>query len=486
MDSRLFLRPNKIGLIVLLFIVAQSVVFGYTIFDNSQYLSLYVSSTQGNDTNDGMSVDKPFKTIRKAIQKTKIGKLCIRLKCGDVFFENITGLSDCIIESYGKGDKPILCGFKILKRLDAWQADSVKGIWRLDLRNEADFTGYPLEYAADKLCFNDIGCIYDSRNDQIYGHLVKSKEALKSNGDIFTSSVYKRKDAEFRYLYLKYDQHPKALGNICLSTYNHGISNMNRCIIRDIAIVGFARHGICGINHTKVQNCNIDIIGGAIQVGYQNWVRYGNGIECWVSSSPVGDNTISHCTISRTYDCGATIQGKGKNLKSPYRIRFVHNQFIYCRQAFEHFLSATDGKAVDYTDCEFSNNLCLMMGQNQFDSPEKRDAGLLSYDKSNKQILIRNNVFYGAPYYCGKAFAALDENNVYVYKGEYLNHYHGQKNYPTIYAEDENSIEAYRQRTHDNSIIHIIEKDSKTDRKLKKMLLKQMAFKPVFNKKSIW
>ena len=131
-------RPNKIGLIVLLFIVAQSVVFGYTTSDISEYISFYISSSQGNDNNDGKSADKPFKTIRKAIQETGKSKLCIRLKCGDMFFENMTGLSDCIIESYGKGSKPVLCGFKILKNPDAWQADSIKGVWRLDLSNDAD------------------------------------------------------------------------------------------------------------------------------------------------------------------------------------------------------------------------------------------------------------------------------------------------------------------------------------------------------------
>ena len=482
MGNRLFLYSNKIGLIVLLFIVAQS-VFGYTTSDISEYISFYISSSQGNDNNDGKSADKPFKTIRKAIQETGKSKLCIRLKCGDIFFENMIGLSNCIIESYGKGDKPVLCGFKILKRPDAWQADSIKGVWRLDLSNEADFAGYPLEYASDELCFNNIGCIYDNEHDKIYGHLVKSKEALQKNGDFFTSSLYKRKDVAFRYLYFRYGQHPRALGNICLSTYNHGISNMNRCVIRNIAIIGFARHGICGINHTQVQNCDIDIIGGSIQVGYQNWVRYGNGIECWCLSSLISDNTISHCSISRTYDCGATIQGKGKGLQNPCRIRFVHNKFIYCRQAFEHFISDTEGKDVDYVDCEFSNNLCFMMGRNQFDSPEARDADLLSYDKKNKNILISNNIFYGAPYYCGKAFGILKGNIVYMYKGDYLNHYHGQKNYPIIYANDEKSIETYRRRTHDDSRIYILDKESDFDRKMKKKLLARIAYQPIRLKK---
>ena len=477
MGNRLFLYSNKIGLIVLLFIVAQS-VFGYTTSDISEYISFYISSSQGNDNNDGKSADKPFKTIRKAIQETGKSKLCIRLKCGDIFFENMIGLSNCIIESYGKGDKPVLCGFKILKRPDAWQADSIKGVWRLDLSNEADFAGYPLEYASDKLCFNDIGCIYDNEHDKIYGHLVKSKEALQKNGDFFTSSLYKRKDVAFRYLYFRYGQHPRALGNICLSTYNHGISNMNRCVIRNIAIIGFARHGICGINHTQVQNCDIDIIGGSIQVGYQNWVRYGNGIECWCLSSLISDNTISHCSISRTYDCGATIQGKGKDLQNPCRIRFVHNKFIYCRQAFEHFLLDVKGKNVDYIDCEFSNNICYMIGDNHFDSPEKRDANVLSYEKTNKSLKIADNIFYGAPYYCGYAFASVKNNRVYIYKGQYLNTYHGKKDYPAIYANDLRDIETYRQLTQDNSRIFILEKGSKEDMCFCKKILKKISYKP--------
>lgn len=471
------------GIIILLFVVAQS-VFGYAAFNSPKYLSLYISSSRGDDNNDGKSADKPFKTIREAIKKTGKNGLRIRLKCGDLFFENITGLSNCIIESYGKGDKPLLCGFKILKHPDAWEADSEKGVWKLDLSNETDFTGYSLESASDRLYFNNIGCIYDSPNDKVYGHLVKSKGALKSNGDIFTSSLYKKEDVKFRYLYFKYDQNPKVLGNICLSTYNHGISNMNRCVIRNIVIIGFARHGICNINRTQIRNCDVDIIGGSIQIGYKNWVRYGNGIECWISSSSlVCDNTISNCTISRTYDSGSTIQGRGKKLNSPCRIRFTRNKFIYCRQAFEHFLADVDGENVDYIDCTFSDNLCFMMGQNQFNSPEKRDASLLSYDKENKSILISNNMFYGASYYCGKAFGILKKNTVYIYKGDYLNYYHGQKNYPTIYANDEKSIETYRLYTHDNSRIYIIDEKSNFDKKMRKKILEEITYQSIRLKK---
>lgn len=84
---------------------------------------------------------------------------------------------------------------------------------------------------------------------------------------------------------------------------------MTNCIICNIAIVGFARHGICGISNTKIENCAINIIGGFIQIGHQSWARYGNGIECGFSKYKTKGIMISNCRISRTYDCGVTIKG---------------------------------------------------------------------------------------------------------------------------------------------------------------------------------
>lgn len=68
-----------------------------------------------------------------------------------------------------------------------------------------------------------------------------------------------------------------------------------------------------------------------------------------------------------------------------------------------------------------------MMGENQFDSPETRDANILSYEKTNKSLKISDNIFYGASYYCGYAFASVKNNRAYIYKGQYLNTYHGKK-----------------------------------------------------------
>ena len=107
---------TKILLFLLLFTASSNLVYGKIIQDSKNYLTIFISSSEGNDSNDGLTEVRPLRTIRKAVQKRKTN-IRLRLKCSDVFFESISGLTNSIVESYGKGNKPILCGFKILRNL---------------------------------------------------------------------------------------------------------------------------------------------------------------------------------------------------------------------------------------------------------------------------------------------------------------------------------------------------------------------------------
>ena len=66
---------------------------------------VYVSSTHGDDANDG-SRDKPFKTFAKIPKKDAR----IFLRKGDVFYEPLAGLENCVVDSYGRGSKKPLRG----------------------------------------------------------------------------------------------------------------------------------------------------------------------------------------------------------------------------------------------------------------------------------------------------------------------------------------------------------------------------------------
>jgi hypothetical protein len=219
------------------------------------------------------------------------------------------------------------------------------------------------------------------------------------------------------------------------------------------------------------------LIGGANFVRTKSWCRYGNGIEFWAINE--NDNTVRNCVISRTFDCGVTIQCNAKEIKDVHNIHFVNNKFYHCRQAFEHFINPSGSSAnPQYKGCEFTGNLCFEMGENEFNAPEKRDANILCYETVDRYIKIEKNTFYGAPYYCGYTKPlGMGNNTAYIYKGQYLNHYHGQKNYPTIYAEGEESTFKYKEWSGDNSKIVIIERGSRLDQKLKKKISKRIGFK---------
>lgn len=460
-----------------LIVIAWLLMVVDSVYANQKTTLYYVSSSLGDDSNPGTLVS-PKRTIRSITEINK-SNLVIRLKCGDTFYESIRELSNTTITSYGDGERPILCGFKVLVDTVAWTyaGDS---IWKLDMSNEKLFKGFQRSSATDKDRMNDIGCIYDITNDKIYGHLVNKKDLLKNDGDLFTSDHHKLEEITsntFDYLYLRYHSNPNTIGPLAFSIYESGVFLLQNCTIRNIAIVGFGRCGICNLRNCIIDNCVLDIIGGSIQIGYKYWVRHGNGIELYDTSF---NDSIINNNISRTYDCGVTIQALG-NIRNPKNIFFRNNKLYHCRQAFEHFMNPSDTlRNPQYINCDFSYNICYEMGENEFSTPQIRDANILNHERFSRPITIKNNIFYGAPYHCGYKFAdGIANNLVYIWKGQYLNHYHAIRNYPTIYANKASDIENYRKRTGDNSDIIILERGSKKDIRIARKLYNQIGWRKV-------
>ncbi len=410
---------------------------------NAETAKVYVSSSEGNDSNIG-SIDSPLKTFAKIPRENAE----IYLKRGDVFPEPLHNIKNCLVDAYGEGAKPIICGFKHLKNKNAWE--KLDGdIWRLDLSKPENFDGYNTPDKSRKLIFNNIGVIHDAATNTLHGHKVKSMADMKSDWDFFQSEIFLGKDVTpetFRYIYVKLPHSPSLNADLNFVPFQTGIQNARNCKIRNIAVRGFGRHGITGLSQSLVDNVDIDTIGGSVQINYKRWVRLGNGIEFWISDGSAGNNsTVQNCTISRTYDCGATIQGIGKKLPSPKSIKFLNNKFYHCRQAFEHFL--TSEIPADYIDCEFSNNIAFEMGNNEFSSPEPRDMNILSYESANKSIKISGNTFYGGGIYFGIAWSNNISNNIcYVFDDTYLASSYKPKEVPPIHIND---IESYRKRFND-------------------------------------
>lgn len=405
---------------------------------------VYISSSTGDDANDG-SINAPLKTISSA-PKNDVN---IFLKRGDVFFEKCWNFTNCKIDAYGKGDKPMICGLKILKNKSVWVRQA-NDIWRIDLKNRKDFEGFVS--TTDKE--DNIGAIYDITNDKVYGHLVHRYSAINNYGDFWVSDNIKRKNVQskketFKYLFFRSKENPAKMNSqFGFSTYNCGLRNLKNCTVKNIAIKGFALHGIAKAWNCKFQNIDIDLIGGGVQLSYPSWVRLGNGIEFWITEKDAcNNNIVENCKISRTYDCGTTIQGVSNGDVIAKNIVFKNNYFFKCRQAFEHFLISKTKEKIGYENCEFSNNKCFDIGDNEFSTPECRDANLLSYEtRAISGLSIKNNIFWGGNYYSKQQHpATLENNTVYIFKGQYLinNRYNPSE---TIWADSEQDIEKMKEQ----------------------------------------
>ena len=438
--------------------------------DESRIASeVYVSSTYGDDANDG-SRDKPLKTFAKIPKKDAR----IFLRKGDVFYEPLAGLENCVVDSYGRGSKkPLVCGLRIIKNPSAWE-NMGGGIWRLDMDKTENFAGRnPPAKDRGKL-FNNIGGIYDMSTDELHGRVLRKHSDLKEDWDMIVSSEFRREKVTpetFRYLHLKLGRNPAEFGSLALIAYGNGISGLRNCTVRNVAIKGFGRHGLTGCRGGRIENLEIDLIGGSVLVGFPNWVRLGNGIEFWINSPSSGSNIhnrVTGCVISRTFDCGSTIQGraqKGKNVAED--IVFTGNKYYRCRQAFEHFLTnRADGKSA-YEDCRFVGNFAWESGNNEFSTPEPRDNNFLTYDRYRKGMVIRNNVCYGSGIYAGTRGWATDfgDNVFYVEQGKHnlVFVYPWGKQGLTIPANGEADIKKYRETIGDETSKIIIVPESEVE-----------------------
>lgn len=444
---------------------------------DSKYV--YVSSSEGDDSNLGISSDKPVKTIAAAKTRQKD----MKLRCGDVFFESVQ-LSNSSVSSYGNGAKPVVSGWKRLNgknNKNVWQQGCFvnnewvqrKGtnVWRLDM---------------ESLCFsgrtnlgkygNNVGLIMNNETKEIYGHkcqFVSKNSQVKGTNPQEGSYLNRNFDfcqtskrgnegivsLDFRYLYLYLDHDPGTL-DLSFSTYPHGFSISNASV-SNVRVEGFGCHGFSCGSDVKIMDCEIEYIGGSQQLGLPYWIRLGNGVEFYISKTKK-NCIVSNNKISYVFDCATTIQGADYKDAWAENIVFEKNRISHCRQAFEHFLNNYDsrtGGMLDYVNCKFVKNVCINIGDNGFSSPEVRDACILSYEKvADKNIDISNNVFFGSNFYYGKNVSKrITQNKIYLYEDQYV--YYPNNTMP----EGKTSL---RRKSTDSNDMVIMKRDSKQSKKL--------------------
>ena len=108
-------------------------LFSATICGAKEY---YVSSSLGNDSNDGLSVGRPWRTLQRVQNAHLMPGDSALLRCGDTWRETLTltrpGMPERTIRvgPYGAGSKPRICGSKVVEKWKEVDPGRFEAPWR--------------------------------------------------------------------------------------------------------------------------------------------------------------------------------------------------------------------------------------------------------------------------------------------------------------------------------------------------------------------
>ena len=285
----------------------------------------YVSSSTGDDNNDGLSPDAPVKTINKLLEVYLKKGDAILLKRGDTFRlgESFYITQNTFLGAYGEGSKPKIYGSPENYALsDKWEKH-VGYIWKI-----------PFEYPE--------ACGLVINHSALVGIKKSDISTLSRNGDYyhdFTNGIF--------YIYCSQGNPKSVYKDIeIMPSFNliDAVDGNCNVVIDNICLKyssGFAIHTI-GASDFTVTNCEIGFLGGKWTASSERTLRYGNAIEFWEGGKNI---TVKNNWFYQIFDSALTWQGKSGNVYE--NIEFSENLFEYNNADIEFF--ETDATLTDFS-----------------------------------------------------------------------------------------------------------------------------------------
>lgn len=326
----------------------------------------FVSSSEGDDNNDGLSEKTPFKTIEKVLETgLKPGDGAF-FKRGDTFrherfFDVKSGVT---ISAYGEGNKPIINFSRDASSVSDWEKTEFENIYKytgkLDgfeknvgaiIFDGGRAWGVHVSAISDKVDNNDkqyAGQRVDNGYtfNGIESYTIPPHTRFRGPEDLFGNLEFYHKidyeDNSVDELYLRCNEGNPAevFGSVELSRRNCCIHLVGEdemtfpylekvykgtkdVIIDNIEVyAGYFGIGMGHVRNITIQHCVFRWIGGQIQ-GMPPWfqrnfpVRYGNAVESFGHSDGF---TMYHNYASQVYDCCWTVQCTGAATMNNVRI----------------------------------------------------------------------------------------------------------------------------------------------------------------------
>lgn len=311
----------------------------------------YISSVNGDDSNDGLSPQSawksPVKLVKKNDPQDSIATYEHIVKPGDaVFFERGSVFNSELktrysgnyaVEirdgvdygAYGQGEKPVFTNCVDPDGSTNWVKTEYKNVWRLadrvELPQTTDYPGYSdignvIVIAKDgsvgygiKVLANDPENPFNGEKTVDIGNVTNGYEIFKSGGVSFFDPGCLKNNLEYFhdwvsgyvYIYSEKGNPAEVYDKIILAKRGAGFFEGSDSIIDNIA---FKYIGTFGISVTEaknlvIKNCTFEWIGGAIQGGT---TIYGGGIQNWNNCDKFH---IIHCYANQMLDAAFSTQG---------------------------------------------------------------------------------------------------------------------------------------------------------------------------------
>ncbi len=356
----------------------------------------YYFAADGNDANDGLSPEKPKKTLAHLnTLQLKYGD-GVYFKRGDIFRGHIDARNGVTYTAYGEGEKPRLYASpQNFAGAENWEQTDVANVWKLKT---------VVEHDVGLVVFNEGEAWTEKR---IAGR-DDFKEAKLENLDkdlLMWHDVPAPTNAT-GFVYVRSDKgNPGALYNsIELNPRANIISvKANDVTIDNLCLKYTGAHGIGsgGVENLVVTNCEFGFIGGS-WFRTDTLSRYGNAVEIYGS---VDGYVVDNCYIYHVYDAGVTHQ----LTDAPHQeclmkdIHYTNNVITHTSYPVEYFIAKPNpGVQHAYIGLEISHNIIRYTGYGFGDQrPDKSAAaGIKGWNTYNaaEDYVMNNNIFDRSKY----------------------------------------------------------------------------------------
>ena len=396
----------------------------------------YYVSNDGCDSNNGKSLDTPWKSLERVSAADLMPGDCVRFRRGDIFRGTLNCKAGVTYTGYGEGEKPRFYGWKkALADPKLWVCiDEKHHIWKyIDQISDCGtlvFNGG--EFHSRKLIPSYVRGRFVCRDNEdkpfvlaqemtedldIFCYYVGNQEILPERGGTYPiPNVLSGSDGD---LYLRCDRgNPGAVfqeieaipWNLCINACGNPHVHIDNICMK------YARFGVGGgwphVIGLHVTNCEIGWIGGNIQNysgadpnypegKYGSVTRFGNGIEIYGGCE---DFLVSNCYVYQVYDAGMSHQVSTNGRRFVMRnIKYADNLIEKCVYGIEYFLDKNIGGEESYMDhVEMCGNIIYDSGygwgQQRHNKHTPAHIKGWSYENTAFNYTIHDNIFGRAGY----------------------------------------------------------------------------------------